>query len=402
MTTFSGVPAKSPIRTVSIAANDLASGSEVSPANFIQTDRNVGLDALRAFTTLLVVFHHCAITYGAIGGWYYHEVAPSRDVATICLVLFCTVNQAFFMGLFFLLAGYYSRSSLARKGLPQFLFDRFFRLGLPLLFYGVVLGPITIALAQTSKGLPFGATLRTLVSRGTFDSGPMWFAQALLIFTLLLAVGMALLRYVGHPVRVREVSFPTNLTLGVGALLTAAAAFILRIRWPVGVNVWDLQLGYFASYVVLFAAGFAAARGRRLEFLPARQVKFWSLVSLVTLPILPFAYYLSGASPKSHHDTMHIVYALWEPFVAWGIILFLLRFFQRNFSRLGHLMRRLSRRAYTIYILHPPILVAIALSWSSVHANPLVKFGVTGALSCVACYLIAGVVLKVPGMRGFL
>ena len=30
--------------------------------------RNGGIDALRAAVTLLVVFHHTAITYGAIGG----------------------------------------------------------------------------------------------------------------------------------------------------------------------------------------------------------------------------------------------------------------------------------------------------------------------------------------------
>jgi peptidoglycan/LPS O-acetylase OafA/YrhL len=66
--------------------------------------RNSGLDALRASLTLLVIFHHCAITYGAIGGWYYHEVAPEKSLASVVLVLFCTINQAYFMGLFFFLA----------------------------------------------------------------------------------------------------------------------------------------------------------------------------------------------------------------------------------------------------------------------------------------------------------
>ena len=36
--------------------------------------RNAGLDALRAALTLFVPFHHSAITYGAFGGRYYHEV----------------------------------------------------------------------------------------------------------------------------------------------------------------------------------------------------------------------------------------------------------------------------------------------------------------------------------------
>ncbi len=68
--------------------------------------RNAGLDALRAALTLLVLFHHTAITYGAIGGWYYHEAEPDSAPGTQLLIFFCTVNQAFFMGLFFLIAGF--------------------------------------------------------------------------------------------------------------------------------------------------------------------------------------------------------------------------------------------------------------------------------------------------------
>lgn len=53
-----------------------------------------GFDALRGCLTLLVVLHHTAITYGAIGGWYVHERMPDRSLASALLVFFCTVNQA--------------------------------------------------------------------------------------------------------------------------------------------------------------------------------------------------------------------------------------------------------------------------------------------------------------------
>ena len=43
--------------------------------------RNGGIDALRAAVTLLVVLHHTALTYGAIGGWYYQEIPPSTHAA---------------------------------------------------------------------------------------------------------------------------------------------------------------------------------------------------------------------------------------------------------------------------------------------------------------------------------
>ena len=94
---------------------------------------HAGLDALRGALAVLVVLHHTAITYGAIGGWYYRELPPDGGLASTLLVFFCTFNQAFFMGLFFLLAGYHTPAALARDGALRFLAGRGLRLGLPLL-----------------------------------------------------------------------------------------------------------------------------------------------------------------------------------------------------------------------------------------------------------------------------
>jgi peptidoglycan/LPS O-acetylase OafA/YrhL len=99
---------------------------------------------------------------------------------------------------------------------------------------------------------------------------------------------------------------------------------------------------------------------------------------------------------------LQVIYALWEPFVAWGVILFLLQRFQTAFLQLTGFGQRLARRAYTIYIVHPPVLVGVALLWSHAHVNPLIKFAVTGSLSCAACYWIAGIVLAIPGVKRIL
>jgi hypothetical protein len=40
----------------------------------VATSRNAGIDALRASLTLLVVFHHAAVTYGGEGSWFYVEI----------------------------------------------------------------------------------------------------------------------------------------------------------------------------------------------------------------------------------------------------------------------------------------------------------------------------------------
>jgi len=368
--------------------------------------RSAGIDALRAGTTLLVVLHHTAITYGAIGGWYYKEIATDRSLSSMLLVFFCTLNQAWFMGLFFLLAGYYTPAALRAKGPWRYLRDRVQRLGVPLLVYGFVLGPITIAMAQTARGKPFVDTLLALWQRGEFEKGPLWFAWALLIFAMGAVLWQMLVKPRGEPAAVRP--FPSNAMLLAAALVTGIAAFALRLRWPVGREVWGLQLGYFAGYVVLFAAGCAAAAPRWLEAWPAAQVRTWRRVAWVTLPVLPVVALLGGpwlglqGRPEGGWNVPALVYALWEPLLAWGVILGLLQRCRHRFAvlgPLGPLGQRLARRAFAIYVIHPPVVVAVTLAWRLVPAPALLKFALSGSVACLLCYVLAGALLRVPGVK---
>ena len=363
--------------------------------------RNAGFDVLRGTMTLLVLFHHTAITYGAIGGWFYREVKPSASPAGTLLVLFCTFNQAFFMGLFFLIAGYFTPAAIDRKGPWRYLADRALRLGLPLLVFGWILGPATIALAETARGEAFGDTLARLWQNHAFENGPLWFAQALLIFAVAAVVVMRVRGRVEAPASASS-SWPSNAVLALAALGIGLAAVGLRQVWPVGVNVWGLQLGYFASYVVLFAFGCLAARPRWLERVPAAQARLWKRIAWVVFPLLPAAYFLAKAAPSLAGKPIDVIYAFWEPLVAWGVILALLQRFTNVMRPFGRLPLELGRRAYAIYIIHPPVLVGIALAWRQVQAPQLVKFALTGSLTCIACYLLAGLLVRLPGFRRIL
>jgi peptidoglycan/LPS O-acetylase OafA/YrhL len=85
--------------------------------------------------------------------------------------------------------------------------------------------------------------------------------------------------------------------------------------------------------------------------------------------------------------------------VAWELILVLLSTFHRVFVQLNSIWAALSRRAYTIYIIHPPVLVAIALAWRNIEAPHLVKFALTGTLTSLVCFWIAGILIRVPPIR---
>ena len=68
------------------------------------------VDNLRSFAIILVFLVHIAMTYGASGLWYYKEGQLTGPEYYVFLAFTC-VCQAFFMGLLFLLAGYFTPAS---------------------------------------------------------------------------------------------------------------------------------------------------------------------------------------------------------------------------------------------------------------------------------------------------
>ena len=362
--------------------------------------RDSGLDALKASLTVLVLFHHSAITYGGAGDWYYKEVRSGPELSSQLLSLFSAFNQAFFMGLFFLVAGYLTPRTVERHGTVGAMRERSLRLGVPLVIYFFLLSPGTMALAATAHGRHFFKALVFDWTHGRMEAGPLWFCEALLIFGGLYLV----LRAVApRLVRRRLTSFPSDPTLALAAIGAGVAAFLLRLVWPTGATVIHLQPGYFASYVVLFAAGCLAGSWATLDRAPARQRRLWIGVSCLAFPTMPVAVILGrhfpsvAGSQSGGWNVQAAVYALWEPFLAWGVIIGLLHVYALRTFGAG--WKPLSRRAYAIYIIHPPVLVALALAWRSFAAPPALKFLATGTATGLACFLAAGLLLKVPGAK---
>lgn len=77
----------------------------------------------------------------------------------------------------------------------------------------------------------------------------------------------------------------------------------------------------------------------------------------------------------------------------------LLQRFERRFLALDTLGVRLARRAFAVYVIHPPVVVAVTLAWREVPAPALLKFALSGSIACVLCYVLAGFLLNLPGVR---
>jgi hypothetical protein len=52
-----------------------------------------------------------------------------------------------------------------------------------------------------------------------------------------------------------------------------------------------------------------------------------------------------------------------------------------------------------VYIIHPPVLVGISLLLYPIVAPSILKFLITGTLSCIATWLIADPLVRMPYIR---
>lgn len=355
--------------------------------------RNQGFDALRIFLTLLVVVHHVSIVYGGAGGWYWKEVSELDHG----LVAFNAVNQSFFMGLFFLLAGYFSIISLRQHGVSTFVRGRAVRLGVPLLVYFLLISPLTVALATANSLSELWSTVATLIARKQFEPGPLWFVFALILLSSLLAI-----IYARFPHRIHSpIDLPSPVTIGLCLTLVGCFTFWVRLSIPVGETVLWLQLGYFPLYLLLFYFGVVSGTNKLISAASYQRLMIWAIAAFILVVTLPFVIRSPpGDGPfEGGFNLNALYYALWEPFVACGIIVGLLWSFQRSNSRLITGLAAAAPLAYCVYIIHPPIIVVTSRLLAQTELGRYVKLLVNSVVSAAACLLVARAIVAIPGFR---
>lgn len=100
-------------------------------------ERLLYVDNPRLMIIAFVVVHHLAVTYSGFGSWYYIEGTPLDVLPTVRFAFYLSFQQGYFLGLLFLITGYFVAGSYDRKGFGRFVRDRFRRLIVPTLIYTV-------------------------------------------------------------------------------------------------------------------------------------------------------------------------------------------------------------------------------------------------------------------------
>ena len=370
------------------------------------------IDNLRILLITLVIMVHLSITYGGAGGWYYTEVDEPDKISFIVLTWHNGAVQAFSMGLFFMISGYFTPVSYDRKGPRRFLRDRLLRLGIPMLFYDFVINPL-IEYALVTKVHGFNGSIWKLIAQyfGKFHvgTGPLWFVEALLIFAVFYVLWRSLARTAGPAVQ-SESKVPNNVAIAVFALALGAISFVVRIWLPLGwaFGPLNFQFPFFPQYIGLFIVGIAAYRHNWLLRISDATGRVWLCTAIVFIVILfPALFVLGGArddvSPfKGGVHWQCLAYAAWEQFAGVAIIIALLVLFRKRLNCQGKLAKAMSASSYTAYIIHAPVAVLVALAIRNVTLYPLLKFALAVLISVPLCFALGNLIRQLPLARRIL
>jgi glucan biosynthesis protein C len=181
----------------------------------------------------------------------------------------------------------------------------------------------------------------------------------------------------------------------------ALTSYLVRIVVPLGTYVLSFpSLAYFPQYLSFFLIGLVAARNNWLSTFPGLMGKrgFW-LALVVTLLLFPVA--LSGKSGTpggflGNGTWQSGVYALWDSTFSVGMCLFFITLFRRFFDSPGRLGKLLSQHAFTVSVIHIPIIVLFALALRSLPIEQLLKFGLAAMIGVPLCFAVAYLVRKIP------
>jgi glucans biosynthesis protein C len=361
------------------------------------------LDNLKVLLVVGVIAVHTGVTYGFDGTWYlesYDEMAAGLvDALTVLIV----IGWLFGLGLFFLIAGRMSGPSLDRKGPMRFARERLIRLGLPVLVYVLVVSPALeyFAYRENEGGMRgfwsfFGDQIWHL------GPGPMWFLEALLAFSL----GYALLRRLRPQRRAPSSSNLRGRHVAAIVAAIAVSSFAAHLAWPIGAEQFHLQLGMFPQYLILFSLGAAAGRRGWLETLPPELQRHCGVVAALTALAMPAIllagdFFAGGAAADRFAGGWHWqagAASLTEGVLATCVSLWAIGYLREHHNHLRPLARRMAPAAYGAFIVHPLVLVGLALAIQPAPVPAELKF---------VCVLAAGVAcsfglaaLRGPDLKG--
>ena len=329
-------------------------------------------DNLKVCLTVLVIFHHAGQAYGDGGGWAYTPSNPAEVMPWIWH--FFSVNAAFFMGLFFLISGYFVPASYDKQGASVFVQKKLMRLGIPLLVMGGLLSVLS----------------------GKLEIGHMWYVESLLVFCLL----YALTRKFYHPTTGSCSSRPTIIGLLIFGGIMGIGSYLIRLVspqdhwiWPFGIIPLPMEPAHYLQYVMMFVVGILASRFHWLE----KINNITGVLSLVIGCLLVLGIYLRDGG--EWNDFVAQWFGIYESLLCVFICFGLLWLFREYGNWHSKFWQWCAAQAYGAYIVHLLLMLVLQHAVDGIWMGAFGKFMFIGVVITIASFVFIWLLRMIPGVK---
>lgn len=379
----------------------------------VETARRPVLDGLRIGVVLGLVFFHAALVFDA-GDDFYVKNPETTEVTTVLAGL----GVVWAMPLLFVVAGVGARFSLRKRRPGGFAVERLLRLGVPLVVATVTIVPVPQWLRLRGEPgydesywqfLPRFFDVRFtpadfpfLVGGEVFETGHLWFVVLLLTFSLLLAAAVARLPAVtgrrlidraaeaaGRPGVVFLPAVPLAL---VGAFLGLEEGLAAWSRW---------------AYLLFFLYGYVLATDPRFGTALRRHAKVAVILAVAAFGAGAPGFITAGSEVFTAMTPLAITSRVLFSISGWCCLVALLGLLDRQPTVAGppreHPVRAyLAEAALPFYVLHQPIVVAVAYLVVRWHMPMLLKYVVIVAVSLALTFAAYDILVRRNRVTRFL
>jgi hypothetical protein len=370
----------------------------------ISTNKRVlFFDQIRALMIALVIAIH-VVPLAFTSGWIGVRIpttGPPDAFFGIAGGFFAYFCNTFFMCMLFLISGYFVPRSVHKKGIARYLKDRLLRIGVPFLVGLLLINNASVLLGRLSPSSPLAElSWNTL----PFNSiGALWFLVVLFVFDLLYCTWVSLR---GNRFTVdNSVSTPQMRSWIISAVVLGILEVVMlnqKDLWGAlsrsQLNGLGAQGMHIFTYAFLFFLGCKASFHQWLERLDSHLVVRWFRFSLaLALSFLAIALVLTfNGSMSSEYGKLVLLGALLNPFIGWGIIAYLLLWFQHNEHRCGQWLATAGVDSFGAYVIHSLVLVIVLTTIGFIGLNHWIVALATSALGISISFGISHQLRRIP------
>lgn len=332
----------------------------------VNSKRRYDLDWLRVLATLAVLVYHCLMFFNP---WPWH--VKNNDLDSNVVVSLSLLIGSWLMPLFFVISGISVSYALRKRTIYEYVKERWFRLGIPLVFGVFVLSPPQVYIERITHD-QFSGSFFTFLPHyfdglyleigGTgnfaFVGLHLWYLFVLLIFTV---VTLPILKF----------QWPLHLLTRINGKFMELVMVLLLIVLVSLVEVINLGGWDLFFYLMLFLYGYFIFSNETFQYQQRKNIKFYTLTAGIS-SILFFIWYLNGEIPtegwtKWLFNVIRVVNC-WS----WLAVIFFIGI--KFFSKSNRILRYCAEASMPFYVIHQPIIVLIGFYIKNLNISIPIKY----------------------------